>query len=117
MRKKKVKKKAAKKGDKKLQAFITTFLSLLGFVIALVAWRKDKYVMFYAAQSIVVFVIAIIASVIQNILLFIPILGWIINAALGILVFILWLISWLNALSGEMKEVPMFGKWGRKINL
>lgn len=121
MPKKKVKKKrkksttkSSKQDDSKTKAFITTFLSIVGFIIAIIAWRDDKYVMFYAGQSLVVFIVAIIAGAIQSIFLFVPIIGWIINAALSVIVFILWLLSWLYALSGETKEVPIVGYWGRK---
>jgi len=30
---------------------------------------------------------------------------------------VLWVVSWVYALSGEMKEVPVVGVWGRKIDL
>ncbi len=111
------KKKVSQKSDGKLEAFVTTFLSIVGFVIALIAWRDNKYVMFYAKQSLVVFIVAVIAGIINSVLIWIPLIGWIINAALGIIVFVLWLLSWIYALSGEKKEVPIVGVWGRKINL
>ena len=45
-----------KKKDKTLFAFVTTFLSIVGFIIALLAWKKDKYVMHYAKISLAVYV-------------------------------------------------------------
>ena len=35
----------------------------------------------------------------------------------SLIVFVLWVVSWVYALSGEMKEVPVVGVWGRKIDL
>ena len=103
--------------DSKTYAFLTTFLSIIGFVIAIIAWRDDKYVMYYAKQSLVVFVAAVIVSFINGILLFIPILGWIIMVGLNVLVFIIWLMSWLNALSGQKKETPVVGDFANKFKL
>jgi len=114
MTKKKVNKKHE---ESKVKAWVTAFLSIIGFIIALLAWRDDKYVMFYAKQSFVVFIVAVLAGLIQGVFVWIPILGWIINVALSVLVFILWLFSWIYALSGEMKLVPLVGEWGNKIKL
>ena len=117
MAKKKSVKSRSKKDDKILFAFLATFLSIIGFVIALVAKRKDEYVMYYAKQSLVIFVIAIIAGILNSILQWIPVIGWIINTALGILVFIIWLLSWIYALSGKEKEIPIVSEWAEKIKL
>jgi uncharacterized membrane protein len=114
---KKVKKREIKQENNKLLAFLTTFLSIIGFIIALIAWRKNKYVMFYASQSLIVFLFSIVVGIVERIFSWIPVLGGIINIALGIMVLFFWLISWINALSGEMKEIPIIGKWGRKIKL
>ncbi len=120
MVKKKVKKSKGLSRDKedyKLRAFITTFLSIIGFVIALVAWKEDKYVMFYAKQSLVVFITGCVAGVLQMIVGIFPIIGWIVSFALTVVVFVLWLFSWIYALSGEMKEVPFVGHFGKKFSL
>ena len=106
-----------KKDDKKLFAFLATFLSIVGFVIALVARKNDEYVMFYAKQSLVIFIIGAVAGVIQSIISFIPIIGWIISFALFVIVILIWVMSWMFAVSGEKKEVPIVGEWAKKINL
>jgi len=106
-----------KRDDKKLLAFVTTFLSIIGFVIALITWKDNKYIMFYARQSLVVFIVAVIAGFVNEIFVWLPFIGKIISFALGLVVFVLWLVSWIYALSGEMKEVPIIGVWGRKIKL
>ena len=106
---------SSKNDDKILFAFLATFLSIIGFIIALIAKKNDKYVMFYAKQSLVVFIVGAVLGVITKILMFIPIIGAIINVAVGIIVFILWLVSCIYALSGEEKEVPVVGIYGRKF--
>lgn len=106
-----------KKDESKLFAWIATFLSIVGFVIALIAKKDDKYVMYYARQSLVIFIIAVIAGIIRWIFMWIPVIGAIINAVLGIIIFILWLISWIYALSGEEKSIPVVSEWADKIKL
>jgi uncharacterized membrane protein len=106
-----------KKSERKAYAFIASFFSIVGFLVALLAWKEDKYVMHYAKQSLVIFIIAVAAGILNNIFMFIPILGWIIMAGLNILVFVLWLMNWTNALSGEKKDIEIISKFAKKIDL
>ncbi len=109
--------KSNKEDDRKLFAFLATFLSIIGFIIALIPKKDDKYVMFYAKQSLVVFIVGAALGIIAKIFLIFPIIGYLINVAAGIIIFILWIISWIYALSGEEKEVPVVGHYGRSIKL
>lgn len=104
-----------KKDDKILFAFLATFLSIIGFIIALITKRDDKYVMYYAKHSLVIFIIACIAWVISAIVSWIPIIGRIIILALNVIVFILWLVSWIYAISGKEKEIPIITEWAMKF--
>lgn len=121
MAKKKVKKKAEslkreldKKDDKKLFAFLASFLTIVGFIIALVLKREDKYIMFYAKQGLILFVGQVIIGVISKI----PIIGWfILGPILLILWIILWIITWINALSGNEKKTWLIGDLAEKIKL
>lgn len=106
-----------KEDDKKTFAFLATFLSIIGFVIALISRRDDKYVMYYASQSLVVFIVGAVAGALSRILGWIPIIGWIISFALFVVVLLLWIFSWLNAVSGEMKPVPVVGEFGKRIKI
>ena len=107
--------KEKEQGDSKTFAFLAAFLSIIGFAIAILAKRDDKYVMYYAKQSLVIFIVAAIAGIIKWVLFIIPIIGRVIYAVLAIIVFVLWLLSWIYALSGEMKEVPIAGKYAKKF--
>ncbi len=100
------------KSDSKLFAFLATFFSIIGFIIALIAKKHDKYVMFYAKQSLVVFIVSVIASVLQWALRY-SFIGVLLNLA----VLVLWIFSWAYALSGKEKEVPIVGRYARKIEL
>jgi uncharacterized membrane protein len=111
------KKEMSKKDEKILFAFLATFLSIIGFIIALIAKRDDKYIMFYAKQSLIVFITGAILGVLSWVFIWIPGIGWIINTAVNIIIFIFWLISWIYALSNEEKEVPVIGKYAKDIKL
>jgi uncharacterized membrane protein len=118
MVKKKVSQKTeSSKSDSKTFAFLATFLSIVGFIIALLTKKEDKYVMFYAKQSLVLFIAIIIGAIIRAILIWIPIIGPIINVVICVFLAILWIMSWIYALSGEEKEIPYIGKYARKLNL
>jgi len=102
-------KKSGKNSDATLFAFLATFLSILGFIIALLAKREDKYVMFYAKQSLVIFLGWVIVGIIAGI----PIIGFL----AFLFVAVIWVFSWIYALSGKEKEVPVIGQFASKFNL
>jgi len=114
---KKKKEEIKKEKDRKLFAFLATFLSIVGFIIVLIVKRKDNYVMYYAKQSLVIFVIGVIAGTIGNLFIWVPIMGELIRFALGVLMLLVWVISWVNALSGKRKQIPIISYWSRRIDL
>ena len=101
----------------KIFAFLATFLSIIGFIIVLLTKKDNKYAMFYAKQGLVLFIAAVVIGIASWILVFIPILGWIAMIVLQIILTVLWFISWIYALSGEEKEIPIVGKYAEKINI
>jgi len=105
--------KKKKDSDTQLFAFLATFLSIVGFIIALVAKKDDRYVMFYAKQSLVIFIVSIFAGIIAVI----PLFGWVASPVLSVIAFVFWVISWIYALSGEEKDVPIVGEYARKIKV
>jgi uncharacterized membrane protein len=118
MAKKKTKKEVVNsKDDSKIFAFLATFLSIVGFIIAILVKRDNKYVMFYAKQSLVIFIIALIAGIVNQIFMWIPIIGAIISTVINLIVAIIWILSWVYALSGEEKDIPFVSDYSKKINL
>ena len=111
------KKRGSKKQDfneSKLFAFFAVFLTIIGFIIALIAKRDDPYVMFYAKQGLVLF----IAQVIISILAAIPFLGWfLLGPILWVIFVVVWIMAWINALSGKKKDTWLIGEFAKKIRL
>jgi|SRR3989344_2932129 len=113
MMKKTEEKRQKKDDDTKLFAFLAVFLSIIGFIIALLAKKENRYVMFYAKQSLVLFLSYIIVYATQ----IIPLIGKIIFTAGFVIMIILWIIALINSFSGEEKETPLIGQYANKINL
>ena len=111
------KKRVEKKSDSKGFAFLATFLSVVGFILAILLWKDDDYVMFYAKQSLVIFIVAVIVSAINWVLAFIPIIGSFIVWVLQLIVIILWVLTWVYALSGKKKDVWLVGDYAKKIKI
>jgi len=115
-KRKEVKKEKTKKGDSTIYAFLATILSIIGFVIAIIARRDDRYVMYYAKHSLVIFIIGAVGGALGSILSWIPIIGPIINFGIFLVVFISWIMSWIYALSGKQKIIPIITEWALKID-
>ena len=106
--------KSSKSDDNsKLFAFIATFLSIVGFIIAILLWKDDKYVMYYAKQSLLIFIIFVIGAVVMAI----PTLGNVLGVIVNILGVIFWVMSWIYALSGEKKQVPVLGPYAEGMKI
>ena len=110
----KKKTKTNKQSDSKLFAFLATFLTIIGFIIALIFKRDDTYVMFYAKQGLVLFIFQIIIGIVGAI----PFVGWFfLGPLLWILFIIIWIMAWINALSGKKKDTWLIGELAKKIRL
>src|SRR3989344_2232225 len=112
---KKIKKenKKQEEGERKLFAFLAVFLTIIGFVIALIVKRDDKYVMFYAKQGLVLFIALVIAKGSS----IIPVVGDFTSVVLLVLFTVIWILTWINALSGEMRNTWLIGDFANKIKL
>jgi len=107
--------KASGKDDDKIFALLGTALPLIGYVIILLANKKSPYTVFYGKQGVVLFVAWILAMVASWILAFLPMIGWFLGMALSVCVLILWVLGIVNALSGEVKDLPVIGVYAGKF--
>lgn len=103
--------------DSKTFAFLAVFLSIIGFVIALLAKREDKYVMFYAKESLALFLVSlglniigwILSIVTLGLFIFVMPLAGLVIFLLWIVILVLWIIQIVNSFSGEEKSTPIVG--------
>ncbi|MEM3113118.1 MAG: hypothetical protein QXI33_01695 [Candidatus Pacearchaeota archaeon] len=94
-------------------AFITTFLSIVGFILAITLWNDKEYVMFYAKQSLVIFIVLIIGYGTS----LIPLIGSFISVVVYSFFIIFWIMSWIFALSGEKKGVFFISDYAKKLKI
>jgi uncharacterized membrane protein len=108
--------KNVKSDDSKVFAFLAMLLSALGFVIAYAVKKEDRYVMFYAKQSLALFFAWLIVWIVGLFLAFIPFLGSFIVWLADLCLIVLWAIGLIYSLSGEQKEIPIIGQFADNFN-
>ena len=103
-------KRTSKKHDNdRLFAFLATFFCIIGVALIFLLNKKNDYTAFYAKQGIVIFIFWLITIALGRIHFF----GW----AIWVLFIVLWVMAWLNALSGKKKNTFLISEFSNKINL
>ena len=91
-----------------------TGMAILGYILFFVPLltdaKDDPFVKYHVKQGLLLWIIAI-ASVVIGV---IPILGWIIALIVPLVVFVLAILGIINAANGEMKPVPLVGKYAEQ---
>lgn len=103
--------------DSKVFAFLGVFLSVVGFVIVLLAKKDDKYAMHYGKQGLMLFFAYIAAYIIALIFAFVPVIGRALSTIVWILLLVLWIIGIVYSLSGKEKQIPLIGQYADMIKL
>ncbi len=86
---------------------VMALLAYIIFLIPLLAAKESKFARFHTNQGLVLFIGAILSSVITVI----PIIGWIIAPIAGLLITVFAILGIVNALGGKAKELPIIGKF------
>ena len=94
-----------------LAAFAYLGWFVTGMVLLVGVKKENDFVRFHAMQSILVFGGVFISLII---LLFIPIVGWIVEYFVGLFSFILWVFLLWKAISGDRYKVPVIGDMAEK---
>ena len=80
-------------------------------IVFIVLEKKSIFVKFHAWQSIMTFGVLTVAYLI---LMWIPVIGWILSILIWIAMGILWIILLIQAGTGKMWKVPWAGNWAEK---
>lgn len=86
---------------------VMALLAYIIFLIPLLAAKDSKFARFHTNQGLVLFLCALLSSVIAVI----PLIGWIIAPIAGVIITVLAIIGIINALGGKAKELPIIGKF------
>ena len=108
-----------------IAAGLAAVFPLVGGVIFLVLEKKDKFVRFWAMQSVffggLAFAISIALRVVAFVFGFLPFIGklmlfllLIVYPIFGLAWFIVWVIGMVKAFSGKEWEIPWLGKLARQ---
>jgi len=100
----------------KIWAFLAIFLGLIGFLIVLLAKKENKYAMYYAKQSLVMSIVVIAGTIVSSILMII-LIGFLLYIAVVILGLVWWVMGMVYAFSGEMKPLPIIGKYAENLKI
>lgn len=84
------------------------YLGIL-FFIPMVTHPESEFAMFHANQGLLLLIAGVIVGAVGGI---IPFIGWFIIAPLGsIFILVLFIMGLVNALQGQMKRLPLIGKF------
>ncbi len=97
--------------DNKVIAALSYFGLLV--LVPLLAKKDSPFCQFHAKQGLVL----LIAWFALGIISIIPILGWIVGILGSLFLLVLFVIGLVNALGGNVKELPVIGQYGAKFNL
>ena len=104
----------AKKGtinEGKLWAILSYIFILWIFPIWVIK-PKNKFAVYHAKQGLVLFIAAIILSIITSI----PFFGWFIGFAGWLIWVVLFIIGIVNAVNNKKKPLPLIGQFAKKFD-
>ncbi len=90
-------------------------ISYLGILclVPLLLKKDSQYAQFHGKQGLVL----LIAWVVFGAVMMIPILGWLVGLLGNIACLILMIVGLVNALQGNMKELPWIGQYAKSLGL
>ncbi|MCK5834027.1 hypothetical protein KAH81_10215 [bacterium] len=89
------------------------YLTLIGFIIALVIGKENRFSMYHVQQALALILLFVAASIVAVI----PILGWIASVIIWIFGMVCFVIGLINGFSGKAKPLPLIGEIGFKFNM
>lgn len=99
------------KGNENLMGAAAYLLGFITGIIFLLVEKDSKFVRFHAMQSTLLFGGLFIVNMVLG---FIPILGWLVGLLLAFAAFILWIVLMWKAFQGEMYKLPYVGAMAEK---
>ncbi len=102
---------AESQGNENLMGALTYLLGFITGIIFLLVEKNSKFVRFHAMQSTILFGGLFVVNVVLG---FIPLLGWLVGLLLSLLAFVLWIVLMWKAFQGEMYKLPYVGGMAEK---
>jgi uncharacterized membrane protein len=107
-------------------AFLAYALLLVGWFLVMLLARRDRFAAYHARQSLALSLAVIIAPLVWAVLAWlvawIPTVGVVVSAAsfslvigLYIVAVVAWITGMVNAAKAQVKPLPFFGDWARRL--
>ncbi len=86
---------------------IIAYLTLIGLIVAFILnmEKKEAFGNFHIRQALGI----VISGVALSFIMVVPFIGWALAMVGYLLVFVMWVFGIINAISGNMKPVPVLG--------
>jgi uncharacterized membrane protein len=97
--------------DENVAGLLTYVFGLVTGILFLIIEKESKFVRFHAFQSILISAVYIILNMVLG---FIPIIGWLISLLLSPVFFILWLVLLYQAYQGKWFKLPVIGDFAEE---
>jgi len=101
-----------------LEANVAGLLCYVGWWISglvfILIEKENQFVRFHAMQSIIVFGVLTLASIIVRLIAWIPVIGWVIGLLFWVLCVVLWIVLMIKAYQGEKYKLPWSGDLAEK---
>jgi len=94
-----------------LAALLCYLAGVVSGIIFYLIEKDNKFVRFHAMQSILIFAAIFILNAV---LMFIPVIGWMLIPVISIISLILWIVLMVKAYQGEMFKLPVVGDIAEK---
>ena len=87
---------------------IIAYITIIGLIIAFILnmEKKDAFGSFHIRQALGI----AISGIAMSFIAVVPVIGWILAVLGSLLVLVMWVIGIVNAISGNMKPVPVLGE-------
>ena len=92
--------------DENVAGLLCYVLGWVSGLVFILIEQKSRFVRFHAMQSIVVFGVINVASIVLG---WIPVVGYVLAWLLGVLAFVLWIILMVRAYQGAEYKLPWSG--------
>ncbi len=108
-------------GDNGKLVAILSYMTLIGWVVALVMHNSQKTVLgaYHLRQSLLLFLSVLVAYAAIMFIAVVPLLGWLIGMlaipVIGIGSLILWVMGLVAAVNGEQKPIPVIGERAQEV--
>jgi uncharacterized membrane protein len=96
--------------DPKIVGLLCYLGSIVTGILFLMLEKKSRFVKFHAMQSILVSAALIVINLVLG---FIPLIGWIVGILIAPVSFILWIVLMLAALQGRWFKLPIIGDYAQ----